>query len=154
VNTAHYNKKAAYAALKTKTPPSAGGRRRRKKMNQLNSVLLEGYMAADPKIEERGTGKLCYAQFSIGSNRYWRKGDDWEKEVSFFVVQAWSKLAEKIASQGKKGKKIRIVGRLLQNKWTDDKGEFHSFISIIAEHIDFPEYAGIGAAEEKVESAG
>ena len=36
-----------------------------------------------------------------------------------------------------KGRGIRVVGRLKQNRWKDDAGKSHSRVKIIAEHIEF-----------------
>jgi single-strand DNA-binding protein len=105
-------------------------------MNCLNSVLIEGNMTRDPEFRETSKGTaLC--TFSIASNRYFRQGSESEKEVSFFDVQTWSKLAESCRSHGRKGRGLRVVGRLKQERWNGSDGKAHSKVSIVAEHVEF-----------------
>jgi single-strand DNA-binding protein len=73
-----------------------------------------------------------------------------EKEVSFFDVEAWSKLAESCRSMGYKGRGVRVVGRLKQDRWSDTEGKNHSKVSIIAEHVEFrPDFKKDGASDEQ-----
>jgi single-strand DNA-binding protein len=42
---------------------------------------------------------------------------------------------------GKKGRGVRVVGRLKQDRWTGNDGKQHSKIAIVAEHVEFrPEF--------------
>jgi single-strand DNA-binding protein len=75
--------------------------------------------------------------FSLASNRYHKHENGLEQEVSFFDVEAWAKLAETCQMMGHKGRGVRVVGRLKQNRWNDDEGKAHSKVSIVAEHIEF-----------------
>jgi single-strand DNA-binding protein len=77
----------------------------------------------------------------LASNRYYKQDTGFEKEVSFFDIETWSKLAEACYSKGKKGRGVRVVGRLKQNRWSDPEGKSHSRITIVAEHVEFrPEF--------------
>ena len=80
-----------------------------------------------------------------------------EKEVSFFEVETWAKLAEACNNLGKKGRGVRVVGRLKQDRWTGNDGKQRSKISIVAEHVEFrPEFRKEAASEsppEPVENA-
>jgi single-strand DNA-binding protein len=60
-----------------------------------------------------------------------------QEEVSYFDVESWGKLAETVADTGHKGRGVRVVGRLKQNRWTDQEGRNQSRIVIVAEHIEF-----------------
>jgi single-strand DNA-binding protein len=65
-----------------------------------------------------------------------------QKEVSFFDVEVWSKLAEACSENLKKGRGVRVVGRLKQDRWSDAEGKNHSRIKIIGEHVEFkPEFS-------------
>jgi single-strand DNA-binding protein len=64
-----------------------------------------------------------------------------EKEVSFFDVESWGKLAESAKNNGHKGRGVRVVGRLKQDRWQDREGKAESKVSIVAEHLEFrPEF--------------
>ena len=108
-------------------------------MNNLNSVLIEGNMVRDPLVRstQKGTS-VC--NFSIASNRFYRKDQSeagFEQEVGFFEVEVWGKLAEICNTQGRKGRGVRVVGRLKQNRWTGDDGKSHTKIAIVAEHVEY-----------------
>jgi single-strand DNA-binding protein len=60
-----------------------------------------------------------------------------QKEVSCFDVSAWTRLAEVCGEYLKKGRGVRVVGRLKQDRWTDADGKPHSRIFIVAEHVEF-----------------
>jgi single-strand DNA-binding protein len=77
----------------------------------------------------------------LASNRYYKQDTGFEKEVSFFDVETWGKLGEACYTKGKKGRGVRVVGRLKQNRWSDSEGKSHSRIAIVAEHVEFrPEF--------------
>ena len=105
-------------------------------MNSLNSVIIEGNMVREPLVRstQRGTS-VC--NFTIVSNRYYRHDSNLEKEVGFFDVEAWGKLAEACTNQGRKGRGVRVVGRLKQDRWTANDGKNHSKVAIVAEHVEY-----------------
>jgi single-strand DNA-binding protein len=105
-------------------------------MNNLNSILIEGNLVRDPLFRTTSKGtSLC--TFSLASNRYYKQDSGLEQEVSFFDVEAWSKLAENCYHLGHKGRGVRVVGRLKQSRWNGTDGKTHSRVSIVAEHVEF-----------------
>ena len=60
-----------------------------------------------------------------------------EKEVGFFNVETWGKLANACANHGRKGRGVRVVGRLKQDRWTGSDGKSHNRIAIVAEHVEY-----------------
>ena len=136
-------------------------------MNNLNSVLIEGNMVRDPLIRSTPKGtQVC--NFSIASNRYYRQDSNLEKEVGFFDVEAWGRLAEACTNHGRKGRGVRVVGRLKQDRWTGNDGKNHTKVAIVAEHVEYrPDFkknsesvsdaenlADLAAREEDVEMNG
>ena len=129
-------------------------------MNNLNSILIEGNLVREPLFRSTPKGtSVC--TFSLASNRFFRQDSGLEKEVSFFEVETWAKLAEACNNLGKKGRGVRVVGRLKQNRWTGNDGKQRSRITIVAEHVEFrPEFRKdnanertLSAAEEAAEQA-
>jgi single-strand DNA-binding protein len=105
-------------------------------MNNLNSILLEGNLVRDPLLRSTPKGtSVC--TFCLASNRVFKQDSGFEKEVSFFQVQTWAKLAEACYNKGQKGRGVRVVGRLKQDRWTGSDGKSHSRVSIVAEHVEF-----------------
>ncbi|MDR2257876.1 MAG: single-stranded DNA-binding protein, partial [Treponema sp.] len=62
-------------------------------MNNLNSILIEGNLVRDPifRSTPRGT-PVC--TFCLASNRFFKQDSGLEREVGFFFVETWAKLAE------------------------------------------------------------
>jgi single-strand DNA-binding protein len=118
-------------------------------MNNLNSILIEGNLVRDPSYKETAKGTpLC--TFSIASNRFFKQDSGLEKEVSYFDVETWAKLAEQCYNLGRKGRGVRVVGRLRQDRWTDSGGKARSRVSIVAEHVEFrPEFRKEDAKPEE-----
>ena len=109
-------------------------------MNNLNSILIEGNLVRDPlyRATPKGT-PLC--TFSLASNRFYKHDSQLEKEVSFFNVESWAKLAQSCYDLGHKGRGVRVVGRLKQDRWTGPDGKPYSRVTIVAEHVEFrPEF--------------
>jgi len=104
-------------------------------MNSLNSIIMEGNLTRDVEMKYLQSG-VAVASFDIAVNRSFKKGDGWEEEVSFFRIEAWGKLAESCNEYISKGRGVRVVGRLKQDRW-EDEGKTRSSVKIIAEHVEF-----------------
>ena len=105
-------------------------------MNSLNSILIEGNLTRDPELGTTPKGTpVC--KFSIASNRYYRSDEELQSEVSYFDVETWSRLAERCGEQLEKGRNVRVVGRLKQDKWNDKDGNPRSRVKIVAEHVEY-----------------
>jgi single-strand DNA-binding protein len=94
----------------------------------LNKVFLLGRLTKDP---EGGITKKdkSYCNFSIANNSL--------KDVHYFDIAAFGKLAEISTKFLSKGKQVLIEGRLCLNKWKTPEGEFKTKINIMAENITF-----------------
>jgi single-strand DNA-binding protein len=128
-------------------------------VNSLNSILLEGNLTRDPESKTLSTGtQVC--NFSIASDRFYRQNESTEKEVSYFDVEAWAKLGLACSQNLKKGRGVRVVGRLKQDRWTDSEGKAKSRVMIVAEHVEFkpqkqaaPAESAEAEAEESADAA-
>jgi single-strand DNA-binding protein len=109
-------------------------------MNNLNSILIEGNLVKDPLLRSTPKGtQVCTMR--LASNRFFKLDSGYEREVTFVDVDAWARLAEACGSKGRKGRGVRVVGRIKQDRWTGADGKPHSKISIVAEHVEFrPEF--------------
>ncbi len=104
-------------------------------MNNLNSVLIEGTLTQNPKMVIEDNGKTT-AEFSISSERNYKKDDQYHKEVSLFEIHVFGKQAEACNEHLTEGRSVRIVGRLKQ-ELRGDAGDARLNIFIIAEHVEF-----------------
>jgi len=98
--------------------------------------LIEGNLVRDPLLRSTAKGTpVC--TFSLASNRFYKQDTGFEREVSFFEVETWAKLAESCHNLGHKGRGVRVVGRLKQERWQGTDGKPRAKIVIIAEHVEF-----------------
>lgn len=91
-------------------------------MNNLNSVIINGNLTTDCKLE-RGKNGTAYGGFCIAVNRSVKKGDNWEEVTSFFEVKAFGKLFESQHPYLKKGANVTVDGSLIQESWETKAGE-------------------------------
>ena len=101
-------------------------------MNDLNSLILEGVVIGEPHLNETSTTSVL--NFTIENTRYYKNkaGED-VTETSQFKVVAYGGTCN---IPVKEGKGVSLVGRLKENKWTDNEGASHSEVQIVAEHIE------------------
>ncbi len=105
-------------------------------MNNLNSILIEGNLTRDPELTYTQKG-AAVCKLSVACNRFYKQDDEQQKEVSFFDVTTWARLAEVCGEYLKKGRGVRVVGHLKQDRWADADGKNRSKVYIIAEHVEF-----------------
>jgi single-strand DNA-binding protein len=123
-------------------------------MNNLNSILLEGNLVADPDLRYTTKG-VPVCSFRVACNRYFKQEEELQKEVSYFDVTSWNRLAEVCNEYLTKGRGVRVVGRLKQDRWEDPEGKTRSKVHIVAEHVEFkPKFKSDDAepAEDQEES--
>ncbi len=82
-------------------------------MADLNRVFLTGRLVVDPDVKYTPSGAQV-AQFRIAVNRSYKKkdSDEWLQESFFVTIVTWSKLAEKVEKNFKKGDLVIVEGRL------------------------------------------
>ena len=98
---------------------------------------MEGNLVRDPDTKTLPSGNsVC--DFTLATNRSYKNAQDaYEKEVSYFDVEAWSRLGTACSQNLTKGRGVRVVGRLKQDRWTDPEGKPRARIKIVAEHVEF-----------------
>lgn len=105
-------------------------------LSNLNSIILEGNLTKDPEFK-RLNNNVELTTFSVAVNHYYKKDDQIENDVSYFQIETWSRLAVSCIENLQKGRGVRVVGRLRQNRWVDATGKNQSKVLIVAEHVEF-----------------
>ena len=107
-------------------------------------VVIEGNLVRDPEKVLVGSNGSVMGKFSIAVNRYYKKANaESVEEVMYIGVQVWGGLAEGCLNYLKKGRGVRVVGRLRQERWEDKEGGNREKIVVVAEHVEFkPESKG------------
>ena len=125
-------------------------------MNDLNAVILEGNLTREPEVRQFADNTFA-CKFTIAVNRYIKKknSDESKKSTAFFMIEAWGPTARMCSDELVKGRGVRVVGKLRQTTWLDDR-EPRERIYILAEHIEiktkFKKNPETGATEETVET--
>ena len=105
-------------------------------MNNLNSILLEGNLVRDPELRYTPAGTpVC--TLVVSSTRTYKLEGERHEEVSFIEATTVGKLATVCAEHLTKGRGVRVVGRIKQERWEDVEGESRSKVLIVAEHVEF-----------------
>ncbi len=119
-------------------------------MNNINCLIVEGNVVRQPEFRTTPHGyPIC--KIPIAVNHFYKKagGSEYEKEVSFFEVETFGKLAEICAKYSQKGRGMSVVGRIKQNRWKTEEGKNASRVTIIAEKVEFRQRFAKGESSEK-----
>jgi len=122
-------------------------------MNSLNSILLEGNLVRDPERKETPKGTVV-SKFTIALNRYYKGDNGTESEVSYVDIETWGKLAEQCLKYLDKGRGVRVVGRLKQDRWLDKDENTRTRIKVVGEHVEFkPRFTKADESDQAPEEA-
>jgi single-strand DNA-binding protein len=99
-------------------------------VNNLNSVLIEGEFETDA-VAYSSEAKIVV--FTIASKRFYKNGEGLAEEVNYIDIETTGKLAEHCLNHIRKGRGVRVVGRMRQPRG--------KAAVIVAEHVEIrPEF--------------
>ncbi len=99
-----------------------------------NSVTLVGNLTKDPELRYTPSG-AGVASFGLAVNRRYQQNGEWQEQVSFFNIVAWSELGENAAASLSKGIRVIVTGRLEQRSYETKEGEKRSVTEIRADEL-------------------
>jgi single-strand DNA-binding protein len=99
-----------------------------------NSVTLVGNLTRDPELRYTPSG-AGVASFGLAVNRRYQVNGEWQEQVSFFNIVAWSELGENAAASLSKGMRVIVTGRLEQRSYETKDGEKRSVTEIRADEL-------------------
>jgi len=102
----------------------------------VNNVTVAGRLGKDPELKSTQTG-LSVCNFSVATNRKWKKDGVDNEETEWHNIVAFGKTAETIAQYLTKGREIYVEGRLHTNKWETKEGEKRYTTQIICNSFQF-----------------
>jgi single-strand DNA-binding protein len=97
--------------------------------------MLIGRLTRDPEVRFLPSGMQVTSLSIAVSRRFKDKNGEWREETSFFDIESYGKLAERVGSQLSKGYQVIIEGELRQDRWESPSGEKRSKVKIVAERI-------------------
>src|ERR1700730_1510866 len=84
------------------------------------NVSIVGNLVKAPQQVQFSSGKIKTTMVvAVNTPIREKRGGD---AADFYRVETWGKLAELAANRLSKGNQVAANGRLLMDKWTDDKG--------------------------------
>lgn len=109
--------------------------------NQLQKLIYEGYLTADPELRFTPAGKeVC--NFRIGSNRSYKTAEgEVVKETTWLKITAWGKLGEIVNKYCGVGSHVIVTGILRVGKngsptvYQMQNGEYASSYEVTAEEV-------------------
>ena len=104
----------------------------------MNLVVLSGRLSTEPSLKYLEGSGFAISKFNLVVQKEYYKNDD--DKVEFFNIECWNKLAESVANNLDKGRKILVHGYLKQNIWSDENNKTHKNTSIVAKRIEFLDY--------------
>ena len=100
----------------------------------LNQFHLIGRLTRDAEIKSTPNG-VTVANLSIANNQKVKKNGQWQDVANYFNVSLFGQSASNLAQYLTKGKQIAVSGALRQNRWTDQSGNNHSQIALVAQQL-------------------
>lgn len=97
-------------------------------MSNLNVVVLQGNLVADPEIVGKESN---VARFTIAVN----SGFGENKDTAFVDCVAFGKQVETIKEYFEKGKQIIVKGVIRQNRWEDKEGQKRSKLEVVLDNF-------------------
>lgn len=100
----------------------------------LNQFQLIGRLTRDAEIKSTPNG-VTVANLSVANNQKVKKNGQWQDVANYFNVSLFGQSANNLAQYLTKGKQIAVSGALRQNRWTDQSGNNHSQIALVAQQL-------------------
>jgi single-strand DNA-binding protein len=100
----------------------------------MNKVILIGRMTKDPETRYTQSG-TAVATFTLAVDRRFNK--EGQPSADFVPCVAWNKLAEVIANNLAKGRKVGIEGRLQVRSYDAQDGSKRYVTEVIVDELDF-----------------
>ncbi len=104
----------------------------------MNKIILLGNLTRNPnttrKVKEDGT-EMVITKFDLAVNR--RQKREGEADADFFHCTSFGKQAEFIEKHFRTGSRVLVVGRVVNNNYTNKDGNKVYGFNIITEDVEF-----------------
>jgi single-strand DNA-binding protein len=89
----------------------------------MNRGIIIGNLTSDPRMINTSTGKLV-AKATVAVNERYKdsRTGDFKEITSFIDISAWSRTAERLSEECKKGTKVFVSGRIRTSEYVDKEG--------------------------------
>jgi single-strand DNA-binding protein len=93
-------------------------------MSQENTIMLRGFVTAEPKFWQTAATQTPLAEIRLGHTprRLNRATGEWEDgETSYYTVKCWRRLAVNVKGSLRKGDMVLVRGKVVMRTWVDDQ---------------------------------
>ena len=106
-------------------------------MNNLNRVILTGYLGKDP--ETQPAGATTVTKFSVAVTDRWKDGaGEKQDRTNWLSIVVWNGNGENVAQYLKKGSHVLVEGSLRVSEWDDkESGQKRSRTEVHASQVIF-----------------
>lgn len=108
-----------------------------------NLAVLIGRLVRDPELRKTQSG-LSTTTFTVACDRYSKNNED---KADFILCQAWRQTADYIATYGKKGDLVSVIGSIQTDSYDDkDTGRKVYTTKVLANNVSI-----LGGSRSKAE---
>lgn len=104
-------------------------------MASMAKVILIGNVGRDCELRYTASGSAMGAFSLAVNNRKKNNAGEWEDQTEWFNCTIFGDTAERISQFVVKGKQLYVEGRITMRSWTDDKGQKHERMEVIANSV-------------------
>lgn len=105
-------------------------------MASFQQYICMGNLTRNPETRMTSAGMMV-TEFAVAVNI----GTKDKPDTFFAEIIAFGKLAEQVSTYLRKGNQAFVVGKLKEDRWTDQQGQKKSRIRIYADTVRFPSYS-------------
>jgi len=111
------------------------------KLPRLNKFIASGRIANDLELKYTPKGTPVMRFTLAVDRRYKDDSDQWQSVTSWIDCVVWSKYAEALSSQARKGTAIIVEGRVDTRNWTDQNNVNHKSTEVNVDTFHILEWA-------------
>lgn len=116
-------------------------------------ITLVGRLGREPEMRFAPSGTPV-VNFSVATDRKYKKDDATETETIWFNVEGWGRVAEVCNEYLHKGNLVFIEGRMKKPRvWQGQDGEHRCNLEVVIETVKFLSSKGANGGEEPAETA-
>jgi single-strand DNA-binding protein len=107
-------------------------------MSQENTIILRGFVTAEPRFWLTGPTQAPLAEIRMGHTprRLNRATGEWEDgQTSYYSVKCWRRLAMNVKGSLRKGDMILVRGKVMMREWVDDQQRKHVQMQVEADSV-------------------
>lgn len=91
-----------------------------------NQVTLIGTVGKDPEVTHHPNGTVI-AKLPLATVESWKDKatGEWQERTTWISLQCWGKFAEDMENEVRKGTRLYIEGKIVNDSWEDEKKVKH-----------------------------